>query len=182
MGRCGPATICRRRRFPTAGLIVAVIATDRRNDHGLARPLVDEVARRYRRAPRPALFDKGYAWRADIAALAEHPLGPVRVYAPPPGAKPQTALDAAGRADRRYKRAQAPQAVKDWRARMPPPRAQAIFARRKLIERIHAPYKNRGLGRLRARGLIKTQAVALWHALANNLMVGHRLRAAAAAA
>ena len=44
------------------------------------------------------------------------------------------------------------------------------------------PLQNRGLGRLRARSLIKTQAVALWHALANNLMVGHRLRAAAAAA
>jgi hypothetical protein len=59
--------------------------------------------------------------------------------------------------------------------------ARAIFARRKLIERIHAHYKNRGLGRLSVRGLVKTQAVALWHALANNLMVGHRLRRAALA-
>jgi hypothetical protein len=31
-------------------------------------------------------------------------------------------------------------------------------------------------------GLIKTQAVALWHALANNLMIAHRLRAAVATA
>ena len=167
---------------PEAGLIVAVLATDRRNDQGLARPLVDEVARRYGRAPRRALFDAGYASRADIAALAEHPLGPVRVYAPSPGEKPETALDAAGRANRRYKRAREPQAVQDWRARMPTAGAQAIFARRKLIERIHAHYKNRGRGRLRVRGLIKTQAVALWHALANNLMVGNRLRAAAPAA
>jgi hypothetical protein len=166
---------------PEAGLIVAVLATDRRNDQGLARPLVDAVARRYGRAPRRALFDEGYAARADIAALAEHPLGPVRVYAPPPGEKPETALDAAGRASRRYKRAREPQAVQDWRARMQTAGAQAIFARRKLIERIHAHYKNRGLGRLTVRGLVKTQAVALWHALANNLMVGHRLRRAAPA-
>jgi hypothetical protein len=60
--------------------------------------------------------------------------------------------------------------------------AQAIFRRRKLIERLHAHYKNRGFGRLTVRGLLKTQAVALWHALANNLMLAHRLRAAAAAA
>jgi len=166
---------------PEAGLIVAVIATDRRNDQGLARPLVDAVARRYGRAPRRALFDEGYASRADIAALAEHPLGPVAVYAPPPGEKPETALDAAGRANRHYKRAREPQAVQDWRARMQTGEARAIFARRKLIERIHAHYKNRGLGRLSVRGLVKTQAVALWHALANNLMVGHRLRRAALA-
>ena len=56
---------------------------------------------------------------------------------------------------------------------------QAIFGRRKLIERIHAHYKQRGLDRLTVTGLVKTQAVALWHALANNLMVGHRLETAA---
>jgi transposase len=167
---------------PDKGLIVAVIATDRRNDQGLARPLIDAVARRYGRAPRRALFDEGYASRADIAALAEHALGPVIVYAPPPGEKPEAALNAAGRASRHYKRAKEPQAVRDWRARMQTAQAQAIFARRKLIERIHAHYKNRGLDRLTVRGLRKTQTVALWHALANNLMVGHRLRIAALAA
>jgi hypothetical protein len=36
---------------PDQGLIVAVMTTDRRNDQGLARPLVDAVARRYGRAP-----------------------------------------------------------------------------------------------------------------------------------
>jgi hypothetical protein len=166
---------------PDTGLIVAVMTTDRRNDLGLAQPLVDLVARRYRRSPRRALFDQGYAARADIAALAEHPCGPVMVYAPPPGEKPETALRPQDRATRRYKRANEPQAVKDWRARMQTADGQAIFRRRKLIERIHAHYKQRGLGRLTVRGLIKTQAVALWHALANNLMVAHRLRAAVAA-
>jgi hypothetical protein len=33
---------------------------------------------------------------------------------------------------------------------------QAIFRRRKLIERIHAHYRHRGLDRLNARGLIKS--------------------------
>jgi len=164
---------------PDKGLIVAVMITDRRNDKGLGRPLVDEIARRYGRSPRRALFDEGYASRADIAALAEHPCGPVMVYAPPPNAKPETALHPRDRANRRYKRAREPQAVKDWRARMQTEEGQAIFRRRKLIERIHAHYKHRGLGRLNVRGLIKSQAVALWHALANNLMIAHRLRTAA---
>lgn len=166
---------------PRAGLIVTVLTTDRRNDKGLARPVMDEVARRYGRAPRRALFDEGYASRADIKALAEPPAG-VTVYAPPPSEKPEAELRQAGRTSRRYKRAREPQAVKDWRARMQTEEGQAIFARRKLIERIHAHYKNRGLDRVSVRGLIKTQAVALWHALANNLMVGHRLRTAALAA
>jgi transposase len=168
--------------LPETGLIVTVMTTDRRNDKGLARPLVDAVASRYGQAPRRALFDEGYADRADIAALAEHPLGPVAVYAPPPGEKPEAALQPRAQASRRYRRARERQAVKDWRARMQTPDGQAIFRRRKLIERIHAHYKNRGLDRLTVRGLIKTQAVVLWHALANNLIVAHRLRAAAAAA
>lgn len=164
---------------PDSGLIVALKTTDRRNDQGLARPLVDEVVRRYGRAPKRALFDKGYAAQSDVEALAGHPAGAVRVYMPPPSEKPQADLQPASRASRRHKRAAEPQAVKDWRARMHTDEGQTIFRRRKLIERIHAHYKNRGLGRVTVRGLIKTQAVALWHALANNLMIGHRLRTAA---
>jgi transposase len=167
---------------PASGLIVAIATTDRRNDKGLGRPLVDEVTRRYGRSPRRALFDGGYASRGDIAALAEHPCGPIMVYAPPPSEKPEAALRPRDRANRRYKRAREPQAVKDWRARMQTEEGQAVFRRRKLIERLHAHYKQRGLGRLSVRGLIKTQAVALWQALANNLMVAHRLRTAAVTA
>jgi transposase len=164
---------------PDKGVIVAVKTTDRRNDQGLARPLGDEVVRRYGRSPQRALFDEGYAARADVEALAEHPAGPVSVYMPPPSEKPEAELRPKGQESRQYKRAKEPQAVKDWRARMQSEEGQAIFARRKLIERIHAHYKNRGLGQVTVRGLIKTQAVALWHALANNLMVSHRLRTAA---
>ena len=49
-----------------------------------------------------------------------------------------------------------------------------------LGELAHAHYKNRGFWRTTVRGLLKTQAIALWQALANNLLVGHRLRAQAA--
>lgn len=107
-------------------------------------------------------------------------MGPVRVYAPPPSEKPEAELQPSARDSRRSKRAREPGAVQEWRARMQTAQGQAIFRRRKLIERLHAHDKNRGFDRLTVRGLFKTQAVALWHALANNLLLAHRLRAAAA--
>ena len=57
---------------------------------------------------------------------------------------------------------------------------QAVYAMRKKIERINADRKNHGFGFIGVRGLVKAQAVALWHALANNLMAARRLRAKAA--
>lgn len=158
------------------GLVVAVMATDRRNDQGLALPMVDQMALRYGLTPKRVLLDQGYASQADVEGLAQHPAGPVMVYMPPPSEKPDEELTAAGLIKRRAKRAKEPAAVQDWRARMQTPEAKTVFAGRKLIERIHAHYKNRGLGQLTVRGLAKVQAVALWHALANNLMVAHRLR------
>jgi hypothetical protein len=166
--------------LPGPGLIVAVMATDRRNDYGLARPMIEAVAQRYGVVPRRALFDKGYTSQHDIVALAEHPLGPVAVYAPPPCEKPEAELKPPSRASRHYHRRREPPAVKEWRRRMQSELGQVVFGRRKRIERLHAHYKNRGLGRLTVCGLAKTQAVALWHALANNLTVAHRLRSAAA--
>jgi transposase len=166
--------------IPGKGLVVTVLATDRRNDQGLALPMVDEVARRYGSAPLRLLADEGYASRADVEGLARHPAGPVSVYMPPAGETPDEDLTPAKLAQRLAKRAKEPLAVRDWRARMRTDEAADIFGRRKLIERIHAHYKNRGLGQLTLRSLAKVQAAALWHALANNLMVAHRLRAQAA--
>ena len=54
---------------------------------------------------------------------------------------------------------------------------QQTYGLRKLIERVNANLKNHGFGAIPVRGLIKAKAVALWHALANNLVAAHRLRA-----
>lgn len=167
--------------IPDKGLVVTVLATDRRNDQGLALPMMDEVARRYGATPRRLLLDEGYASRADVEGLAQHPAGAVIVYMPPASETPEEGLTPAKLARRAAKRAKEPQVVQDWRARMRTEDAETIFGRRKLIERIHAHYKNRGLGQLTLRSLAKAQAAALWHALANNLVVAHRLRTAPAA-
>ncbi|MGA9866786.1 MAG: transposase, partial [Acetobacteraceae bacterium] len=161
-----------------AGIIVAIEMTDRRNDAGLAGPIVDDIARRYGVPPKRLLVDTNYATAAGIAALAEHPKGPVMVFAPPPAeredVKPETL------AKRAKQRADEPDAVRAWRARWATPDGEAIYKRRTLIERINADRKNDGFGAMLVRGLRKVQAVALWHALAHNLIAAHRLRAAAA--
>jgi transposase len=168
--------------LPETGLILTVKATDRRNDKGLAAAMVDEMVRRYGRAPVRLLLDEGYASQADIEALGKPrpDAQPTIVYMPVPTEKPEEELAQASRTKRRWERAREAQAVKEWRERMPTEEAKNILRRRKLIERIHAHYKNRGLERLTVRGILKAQAVALWHALANNLMAAHRIRAALA--
>jgi len=163
--------------LPGRGLVVAVQATDRRNDTGLAAPMAEQLARRYGRVPRRMLLDEGYVDQDDIVALAAHPLGPITVYMPPKAEKPEAELKPSSRYNRRWSRRREPQAVKDWRDRMASPEGETIFRRRKLIELVNAHFKNRGFDRITVRGLIKAQAVALWQALANNLMVTHRLLA-----
>ena len=140
--------------------------------------MVDDIARRYGQTPDRLLVDTGYATCEDIETLAEHPAGPVQVFTPPPterdDVKPMTLYR------RERKRALEPDSVKQWRACMASEAGQSVYALRKQIERINADRKNHGFGFIGVRGRIKAQAVALWHALANNVMAGHRLRARAA--
>ena len=50
--------------------------TDRRNDAGLAVPMVDDIARRYGKTPDRLLIDTSYAASEDIIALCAHVGGP----------------------------------------------------------------------------------------------------------
>src|ERR1700726_526907 len=162
---------------PQEGIIVSVEMTDRRNDAGLAVPMVDDIVRRYGKAPENLLVDTHYATSDDIAALASREMDPVTVFAPSPterdDVKPETL------ANRVRNRAKEPESVKAWRSRMDTSAGQEVYRDRKLIERINAHLKNHGFGFLPVRGLIKAKAVALWHALANNLMAAYRLQAKA---
>ena len=55
---------------PRPGIIVAVEMTDRRNDAGLAMPMVDQLVKRYGKAPPTLLIDTRYATAEDIATLS----------------------------------------------------------------------------------------------------------------
>jgi hypothetical protein len=138
---------------------------------------VDDMVRRYGTAPKTLLIDTNYATAEDIAGLAEHKAGPVTVYAPPPSERED--VTPATLKNRKSKRAREPESVKEWRGRMATDDGKKVYGLRKLIERINADRKNHGFGFMKVRGLIKVQAVALMHALANNLVAAHRLRVAA---
>jgi transposase len=173
-GAIGPAYNAQIAVTPNEGIIVSVEMTNRRNDAGLAGPMVDDVVRRYGRAPETLLVDTHYATSEDIAALADHAAGPVKVFTPIPTERDDVTPGTL--ANRVRKRAREPESVKEWRSRMATQDGQEVYRLRKLIERINANLKNHGFGFLPVRGLIKVKAVALWHALANNLMAAHRLR------
>lgn len=173
-GAVRPAYNAQIAAAPRAGIIVSVDMTDRRNDAGLAAPMVGDIVRRYGKTPERLLVDTHYATTKDIAALAEHPAGPVTVFAPTPPERDDVKPEALAR--RAKKRAREPDSVKAWRSRMDTAAGQEVYGARKLIERLNANLKNHGFGILNVRGLLKVRAVALWQALANNIMAAHRLR------
>ena len=173
-GAVRPAYNAQIAAAPKEGVIVSIAMTDRRNDAGLAGPMVDDIARRYGRTPDRLLVDTSYATSEDIVALAAHAAGPVSVYTPPPNEK--ETVKPASLARRRRKREKEPACLKAWRERMASEAGKAVYALRQRIERINADRKNHGFGFLAVRGLIKAKAHALWHALANNLLAARRLR------
>ena len=176
-GAVRPAFNAQIAAAPIEGVIVSIAVTDRRNDAGLARPMVDDIARRYGKTPDRLLVDTSYATSQDIVALADHVAGPVSVFTPPPSDRDNVKL--ASLARRIRKRDKEPVRLKAWRERMASEAGQAVYALRQRIERIHADRKNHGFGFLAVRGLVKAKAHGLWHALANNLLAARRLRAAA---
>ncbi len=178
-GAIRPAYNAQIAAAPKEGIIVSIDVTDRRNDAGLAAPMVDDIARRYGRTPNRLLVDTSYATSEDIVALTAHAGGPVEVYTPPPSERDD--VKPASLARRIRKRAKEPACLKAWRERMASEAGKAVYGLRKHIERVNADRKNHGFGFLPVRGLIKAKAYALWHALANNLMAARRLRLKVAA-
>ena len=71
-GAIRPAYNAQIAAAPKEGVIVSIEVTDRRNDAGLAGPMVDDIARRYGRTPDRLLVDTSYATSEDIVALAAH--------------------------------------------------------------------------------------------------------------
>lgn len=155
--------------------VVGVEATDRRNDTGLAEPMVEQLAQRYGRTPSRLVLDGKIATLDEIVALDKHPKGRVEVYAPVAEERDDITLESRRKRDSR--RAKEPEAITAWRARMATPEGDAAMRRRRGIETINAILKNRGMRRMRVRGKVKVHCCVVLQALANNLMQAHRLRA-----
>lgn len=144
-----------------SGMIAAVSLDNGGSDMGKMAPMVDTLAAAYGSRPGEHLADGGYASLADIAALDA---GGTTAYVPVPKPKHQDR-------DRHRPRADDRPAIAAWRQRMASAQAREIYKERAATaECANAQARNRGLRQFPVRGLAKVTAIALWFALAHNMM------------
>ena len=150
-------------------VIVGVDVETTGSDAGQLVPMVEQVKERYATVPGDVLVDGGFAQHDQIEAVSAPSLG-CTVYAPVPKPKdPQV--------DRHAPKPGDGAAVAAWRERMGTEPAKAIYKERaSTAECVNAQARGRGLLRLLVRGLAKVKAIALWHALAHNLLRAAALR------
>jgi transposase len=154
-------------------VITGVEVTNSGGDQGQMAPMVEQHQRRYEEKPREMLVDGGFVKKADIDEVSP-PQGGTTVYAPVMESKDSNR-------DPHTPRDDDSPAVAEWRQRMATDEAKMIYRERAATaECVNALARNRGLQRFLVRGLQKAKAVALWYALAHNLMRAVALRAAAA--
>jgi transposase len=155
-------------------IIVGVEVVTVGSDAGQMAPMVEQIGARYGERPRDVLADGGFAQHDQIDAVSGEEAG-CTVYAPVPAPK-------AKQVDRYAAKPGDTPAVAQWRERMGSEEAKAIYKERAATaECVNAQARNRGLIQMRVRGRLKAKAVALWYALAHNVMRAVSLRAAAVA-
>jgi transposase len=148
--------------------IVGVEVVADRSDQGLAEPMRQQVEQRTGKKVSEHLLDGGFLVleeinRADAAG--------VQLLVPPPTPR-NTPRDRARAGAQFEPRTTDTPAVAAWRKRMSSPEGQAIYQERgSTVETVNADLKqHRGLVQLTVRGLAKAKSVALWCALAYNLL------------
>jgi hypothetical protein len=166
-------------QFATAtagGVVVGVDVSNAGTDGGQLSPMAEQLERRYGQAPAEFLADGGFAVLDDIEAL--HQQYQAKVYAP---VRDEDKKREKGEDPFAPRRGDA-EGVKLWRQRMGTDEAKAIYKERAATaEWVNAGARNRGCYQVRVRGRLKVLAVALWQALAHNLLRALALRAVAAA-
>jgi transposase len=158
----------------TASQFIAGVAVETTgSDAGQLEPMVDQVEGRAGQVPPEWLVDGGFAQHDQIDAVSAPEVG-CTVYAPVP--KPKDP-----KVDRFAPKPGDSAAVAAWRQRMATDQAKAVYKERAATaECINALARGRGLIRVLVRGATKVRAIALWFALAHNLLRAAHLRAAAA--
>jgi transposase len=147
-------------------VIVGVDITNVGSDKGEMRRMHEQIQRRYGRVPAEYLADGDFTVGADIEHLDA---AGTTAYTPPRKSRdPNRPLDAPRAGDS--------EVLEAWRKRMATSEAQLIYRDRAAsAECVNAHARNRGLRQFLVRGSIKVRAVALWHALAQNVMRTLRL-------
>jgi hypothetical protein len=149
-----------------SGAIAGVSVDSIGSDMGKMAPMSDALAEQYDERPGQHLADGGFAKLDDIETLARHG---VEAFVPAP--KPRDA-----NRDRHAPCHGDTPAVAAWRQRMGRDDAKEIYKERAAtVECANAQARNRGMTKFVVRGLEKVKAIALWFALAHNMMCGWRL-------
>jgi len=168
-------------------VIIGVDVVNIGSDMGQLAPMVEQVEKRCECTPDEWLVDGGYPKHGQLDAVS----GKTTVYAPVPDAKKtkNAKTDGDDKADQTQSgktidkyapKASDSDAVAEWRTRMAtaeellaghPDEAKEIYKHRAAVaECANAQARNRGLVLLPVRGKKKVKCVALWFALAHNLM------------
>lgn len=157
-------------------VIVGVDVINSGSDAGQMQPMVEQIEQRYGQAPQEYLADGGFATLDDIEQVRTPARG-TQVYTP---VKDEEKKRTAG-IDPFAPRPNDSPAVAEWRQRMGTAEAKAIYAERAATaECVNAQARNRNLYQFRVRGLTKVTTIALWFALAHNVVRTLALRAAQA--
>jgi transposase len=150
--------------------IVGVSVSNEGSDVHQSQPMLQQVKDRTGREVQDQLVDGGYI---GLDAVDESAAAGTTLYAPVPAPKKEGI-------DRHQPKKGDSQAVIEWRRRMATPEAQAIYKERaSTVETANGECKTyRGLTQFLVRGINKAKCVALWSALAYNIIhFGMRLLA-----
>jgi transposase len=141
--------------------IVGVQVSNQATDQPLSEPMREEVERRSGQKVHEHLYDGGFI---NLEYIGRAEASGVKIFAPPKKteARPDPYTPVPG---------DSPEVIA-WRTRMKTPEAQEVYKERaSTSETINADLRcHRGLSPFRVRGLGKALCVALWSALAYNLM------------
>jgi transposase len=154
------------------GVIVGVDVTNAGGDGEELPPMLDQLEERYDRVPPEGLVDGGFATKEAIKYAEGRGC---TVYAP---IKAEEKKRAAGK-DPYARQKGDSDAVAAWRSRMGTEAAKLIYRlRAQTAEWVNAQARNRGFWFMPVRGQPRCRNIALLYAIAHNLLVAQRLRAA----
>ncbi len=146
-----------------ARVIVGVSVTNEGTDGGQLPPMLDQIEERYGKRPGTALVDCAYATKASVE---ESDFTGTAVVSTVPRSDQ---LKRHGKDPHQRQKGDSDE-YEAFRHRMADPKYQELYKKRPSIAEFpNADCRNRGLTQLRVRGLVKAEAVALWHALTFNL-------------
>jgi hypothetical protein len=149
---------------PASRAIVGVSVSNCGGDAPLSEPMREQVERRTGGTVEEHLVDGGYM---SLDVIDRTTADEVALYMPVPEPNKDAKVD-----DRFARRKEDTDAVAAWRARMATEAARRIYLQRaSTIETINADLRTcRGMSPFKVRGIAKATCVALWSAMAYNLL------------